>query len=247
MSLFDIYIRYRIVMGVARAFVYLVKLPFRMAAAGYRAATTSSAEKRAKGSVVGHVADGDTISIKTRPSKSQDAPVEDIRIRLAWMDAPEHGQQAKNGSDAGEASKRALMLIAPKDAPCEVKAIDTDVYGRTVAVVTIDGIDLGLSQIRNGQAIALEGAPRAYVEAEKKARAEKLGVWGAGGLGSNGNESPKEFRRENPWEPEKEAAARAKAERTERAEGPAGPKASPKPKAASADSTARPRAGGWSR
>ena len=34
MSLFDIYIRYRIVMGVARAFVYLVKLPFRMAAAG---------------------------------------------------------------------------------------------------------------------------------------------------------------------------------------------------------------------
>lgn len=122
------------------------------------------------GTIVG-VADGDTVTLL-------DASKTQHRIRLDGIDAPErtqpHGQRARQ-SLAQLAHGRAAHADCPK----------VDRYGRAVCRVMVDGVDVGLEQVRRGFAwhyvkYAHEQRPadRAdYARAESTARSAHSGLW----------------------------------------------------------------------
>lgn len=127
-----------------------------------------SAERH--GTVVG-ISDGDTLTLL-------DASKTQHRIRLDGIDAPErtqlHGQQARQ-SLAALAHGRAARADCPK----------IDRYGRAVCRVIIDGVDVGLEQIRRGfawhyakYAHEQRAVDRAsYARAESEARSAHAGLW----------------------------------------------------------------------
>ena len=122
------------------------------------------------GTIVG-VADGDTLTLL-------DANKTQHRIRIDGIDAPErtqpYGERAKQ-SLAALAHGRAASLDCPK----------IDRYGRAVCRVYIDGIDVGLEQIRRGLAWHYvryaheqrETDRNAYAAAERHARSAQSGLW----------------------------------------------------------------------
>jgi endonuclease YncB( thermonuclease family) len=123
-----------------------------------------------RGKVVG-VADGDTLTLL-------DAQRQQHRIRLDGIDAPERSQpfgQRARQSLASLAHGREALADCPK----------TDRYGRAVCRVTVDGVDVGLEQVRRGLAwhyvrYAHEQSPQAqaeYARAEQQARGERSGLW----------------------------------------------------------------------
>jgi endonuclease YncB( thermonuclease family) len=122
------------------------------------------------GTIVG-VADGDTVTLL-------DASKTQHRIRLDGIDAPErtqpHGQRARQ-SLATLAHGRVARADCPK----------VDRYGRAVCRVIVDGVDLGLEQIRRGYAwhyVKYAHEQRAidrerYARAESDARLSSAGLW----------------------------------------------------------------------
>ena len=150
---------------LARAF-----LPVLVSAlVGTLAAHPAHAEQR-RGKVVG-VADGDTLTLLDEQRQQH-------RIRLDGIDAPERtqpfGQRARQ-SLAAMAHGREAVAECPK----------TDKYGRSVCRVLVDGVDVGLEQVRRGLAwhyvrYAGEQRPEAraeYARAEQQARGERSGLW----------------------------------------------------------------------
>lgn len=122
------------------------------------------------GKVVG-IADGDTLTVLSGP--------EQVRVRLAWIDAPEigHGRN-RPGQPFGQASKRSLSdLCFGRRASVEV--VDRDRYGRVVGRALCEGRDANLYQVRRGMAWAYVryGPPASIVEAEAEARAAGRGLW----------------------------------------------------------------------
>lgn len=120
--------------------------------------------ERLTGRVIG-VSDGDTLTllVNRRP----------VTIRLHGIDAPEHAQAF------GTRSKQALSALAfGKTATAEV--VDTDRYGRLVAVVTVAGRNLNREQVRAGMAWWYrQYAPddRDLQALEQEARKAKRGLW----------------------------------------------------------------------
>ena len=110
------------------------------------------------------VYDGDTITVRT---------TETIKIRLDGVDAPELKQPH------GQASKQALSaLVFGKT--ITVKPKSKDRYGRTIARLEADGIDINLQMVATGHAhwyqqYAKNDMPLANAQA--KAKAEKAGIW----------------------------------------------------------------------
>jgi len=118
------------------------------------------------------VVDGDTVVIRGE------------RIRIAYIDAPEIGQvHLGTGADAGRAATATLrrFLDEAQDS-IEVLPLETDKYGRTVAMLRIGPYDVGLTMVKMGMAIADRAAPEPYKEAEAWARKKKVGLWRDGGF-----------------------------------------------------------------
>lgn len=133
------------------------------------AASAAQAEQW-QGRVVG-IADGDTLTLL-------DADRRQHRIRLDGIDAPERSQpfgQRARQSLAALAHGREALADCPK----------TDRYGRAVCRVLVDGVDIGLEQVRRGLAwhylrYAHEQSAQArvdYARAEQQARNERSGLW----------------------------------------------------------------------
>lgn len=113
------------------------------------------------------VSDGDTIKVL------HDGRQE--KIRLYGIDAPEKGQEF--GQKAGDFTG---SLLAGRNV--EVQPKDTDRYGRTVAVVLVDGQILNELIVRNGYAwvyrqYCKEIFCSSWVQAEDAARLQKKGMW----------------------------------------------------------------------
>jgi endonuclease YncB( thermonuclease family) len=133
-------------------------------------AATSARAEHWQGTVVS-VADGDTLTLL-------DASKTTHRIRLDGIDAPERkqafGQRARQ-SLAALAHGREAVADCPKK----------DRYGRAVCRVTVNGVDVGLEQVRRGLAwhyvrYAHEQPPETrldYSRAEQQARSERSGLW----------------------------------------------------------------------
>ena len=118
--------------------------------------------------IIGHVvgvADGDTLTLLVEGH-------EQIKVRLAEIDAPEKSQPF------GQRSKQSLSdLCFDKEAVLEKTA--TDRYGRTVAKVTCEGVNANAEQIRVGLAWAYRKYLRdqSLLDLESEAREAKRGLW----------------------------------------------------------------------
>lgn len=116
------------------------------------------------------VTDGDSITV--RAGTLSGTGDENVKIRLAEIDAPERGQPW------GDRSRQELAsLVAGKTVIVQPKGKDR--YGRTIAHVVIDGRDVNAVMIDRGAAWAY----RAYLEdqslivAEAQAKSGGVGLW----------------------------------------------------------------------
>lgn len=116
------------------------------------------------------VADGDTLTILTS-SKEQ------VRIRLASIDAPEKSQ------DFGNVSKKSLNSMC-YSTNANIVVQDTDRYGRKVGVVYCNGIEVNLEQVERGLAwVYIKYAKeQKYFDAESRAKNKKIGIWSMNNL-----------------------------------------------------------------
>ncbi|MDD3815794.1 MAG: thermonuclease family protein [Desulfocapsaceae bacterium] len=124
------------------------------------------------------VADGDTITILTQQH-------EQIKIRLSAVDTPEGHQAYGNKAKAFTS-----FMVKGKNVSIEPETIDK--YGRTVAMVFVDGLNLNKEIVANGQGWVYRKYCTAsfcddWLKLEEKARNSKIGLW------SDKNPTP-------PWE-----------------------------------------------
>jgi hypothetical protein len=116
------------------------------------------------------VTDGDTVKVLTTDQQL-------LRIRLAWIDAPEKSQAF------GQRAKQAMSeLVFGEDV--ELRVYGLDKYGRNLATVFVDGKDVCLEEVRLGYAWVYQHyigqAPAdiqtSYQQAEIEARAQRRSV-----------------------------------------------------------------------
>jgi len=148
------------------AFALAVGLSFTLSPTHVPARPNTAAANALTG--IAQVIDGDTISIN------------DTRIRLEGIDAPEASQTCKRkwvGSwSCGSAATAALAkLVAGRTITCESRGFDK--YGRTLGICFADGRDVNAQMVRQGYAWAFVKYSATYVKEEEAAKAEGVGIW----------------------------------------------------------------------
>lgn len=135
------------------------------------------------------LADGDSFSLGNQ------------RYRLYGIDAPELHQEctdARGGAwPCGTRARSELRRIIGTH-PVECRIVSTDRYGRAIAVCHAGGRDLAEEMVRAGFATIIDrrGSHNPYGAAQAEARADKRGLW-AGRF-----DTPSDWRRANPRDPE---------------------------------------------
>jgi len=141
-------------------------------------ATTQTEKKYYK---VTRVVDGDTLRV--------DVDGKDETIRLIGINTPETVDPRRTVECFGKEASMYLNTLLPKGSGVTLVSdktqSDTDTYGRLLRYIEVgSSTDIGLTMITNGFAYQyLYKRPyekyQLYVDTEKKARAEKVGLWGA--------------------------------------------------------------------
>lgn len=114
------------------------------------------------------VIDGDTIKI------------DDRKIRLYGMDAPEMKQECRKSRKkwlCGESAKDRLVTIIGngKNLRCDKKY--DDLYKREVAICYVEEKDIGQIMVREGMAVAYRQYSKKYIKDEEYAKYNRLGIW----------------------------------------------------------------------
>jgi len=114
------------------------------------------------------IADGDTLTARCGDRGTH----EQVKVRLAEIDAPEKAQPFANRSRQSLASL-CFQEIAT------IRPVSKDKYGRTVARVECQGTDTNLHQAATGMAWAYTKylSDPAIKQAEDAARKERAGLW----------------------------------------------------------------------
>jgi endonuclease YncB( thermonuclease family) len=117
---------------------------------------------------IARVIDGDTIVVN------------ETRVRLEGIDAPEAGQTCKRqwfGSwPCGAAASAALaQMMEGRTVSCDNRGLDK--YGRTLGVCFVEGKDINALLVRQGYAWAFVKYSQSYVKEEAEARAQRIGIW----------------------------------------------------------------------
>jgi endonuclease YncB( thermonuclease family) len=110
------------------------------------------------------ITDGDTLRILVGK--------EQVKIRLAGIDAPEKGQAF------GTKAKEVLdNMVKGKTVNVETQGLD--MYGRTIGTITIDGLNVNLELVKQGMAwrYTKYDKEKIYLQAEKEARQAMRGLW----------------------------------------------------------------------
>ncbi len=124
------------------------------------------------------VTDGDTFKVRIAGKTEV--------VRIVGMNTPETVDPRKAPECFGkEASNKLKLLLTGKTVELEMDATqsDRDRYGRLLRFAFLDGKDIGLQMIREGYAheSLYSSTPHryrdAYVQAQKTAEAEKVGLW----------------------------------------------------------------------
>jgi endonuclease YncB( thermonuclease family) len=126
------------------------------------------------------VLDGDTVLVRRES--------ELVKIRLAEIDAPEKAQTF------GETSKRSLSdMVLGKQVKVVSQAVDQ--YGRLVAHLSVDGLDVNAEQIRRGMAWEYSNfhSNQTLIALQNEAKQAPRGLWAQ----SNPN-PPWEWRKQHP-------------------------------------------------
>jgi micrococcal nuclease len=138
--------------------VYALLLP----TAGLHVAHAATAEVIA-------VHDGDTLDVTIQGEK--------VRIRLYGIDAPERGQH-------GNVSSTRFLKRLVFEHPLEIRAIETDVFGRTLAIILLEGrkSSVNAAIVANGYAWVnpsqcIVSHCKRWKKIESQARKLKLGIW----------------------------------------------------------------------
>lgn len=124
------------------------------------------------------VLDGDTVLIRRAGGL--------VKIRLAEIDAPEVAHAVLDGLTSssqkdqafGEASKRSLSgMVLGKQVDVVTQAVDQ--YGRLVAKLSIDGLDVNAEQVRRGMAweYSHHYGNHALVALQEEAKQAARGLW----------------------------------------------------------------------
>lgn len=123
--------------------------------------------------VVTKVSDGDTLHINADGTK--------LRVRLAYMDAPEIPHGNIPGQPFGEESGQALaaMCLGKK---VRLDVVDIDRYRRMVGIVYLGDMNINLAMVRAGWAMVYREylAPEwrsQFLTAEALARQKHSGIW----------------------------------------------------------------------
>jgi endonuclease YncB( thermonuclease family) len=104
----------------------------------------------------------------------------DVEIRLHGIDAPEYLQPCLSGDRqewpcGRHAAAFLANLVRGKTVSCV--SVDTDRYGRLVAVCEAGGRSLNQEMVRQGWAVAYRRHSQTYADAEANARRARLGIW----------------------------------------------------------------------
>jgi endonuclease YncB( thermonuclease family) len=117
------------------------------------------------------------------------------RVRLAGIDAPElyqHCYDTNRASYPCGARAKVYLRNLIKGKPVTCQPFNPDRYGRSIAVCSVGGKDIGAELVRAGWATDSDGH---YLLAEFEARQAKRGIW-AGEF-----QDPAEWRAEHPRKP----------------------------------------------
>lgn len=132
-------------------------------------AAPTVAKQNALATVV-RVKDGDGVVV------SKDG--KDIEIRLVCIDAPEKEQPG------GQQSTDRLKQLLPRGQAVQLREIELDGYGRTVAEIFVGGQSVNLRMVREGQAVVYPeylnnctDTKNQYLQAEAQAKQKHLGFW----------------------------------------------------------------------
>ena len=140
------------------------------------------------------VLDGDTVLIRRAGSL--------VKIRLAEIDAPEVGHAGMSGQPPnsqkaqafGETSKRSLSdMVLGKQVKVVSQTVDQ--YGRMVAHLGVNGLDVNAEQIRRGMAWEYSNfhSNQALIALQEEARKAPRGLW------AQANPTPPwEWRKQHP-------------------------------------------------
>jgi endonuclease YncB( thermonuclease family) len=141
--------------------------------AGWTYAVSARGDGRdgeAQGALTGlaRVVDGDTIVVN------------DVRVRLEGIDAPEAGQTCTRPPAGAwpcgqEATNALVRLIGGKLVSCQSRGLDK--YGRTLGVCFLERDEVNAWMVREGHAWAFTRYSTSHVEEEAEARARRVGIW----------------------------------------------------------------------
>lgn len=114
------------------------------------------------------IADGDTLTARC----GDPGAYEQVKVRLAEIDAPEKAQPF------GNRSRQQLAALCFQQV-ATIRPTTTDRYGRTVARVECQGQDANLEQVRAGMAWAYTRylTDPAIASEQEAARAAGVGLW----------------------------------------------------------------------
>lgn len=104
----------------------------------------------------------------------------DTDIRLYGIDAPEYRQSCRDKHNAeyscGKLSANTLGgLVRGRDVSCS--SVETDRYGRAVAVCKIGDLDINGEMVKQGWAVAYSRHSLSYVRVEAEAKKANRGIW----------------------------------------------------------------------
>lgn len=131
--------------------------------------TRPSATTTATATVIS-TGDGDTLRINHQGQV--------VTVRLSCVDSPESAQPG------GKASADRLQQLLPSGQEVQIRPVETDRYGRTVAEVYVAGESINLQLVQEGMAVVytqyLDGCPDSreqLLSAEQAARSARRGFW----------------------------------------------------------------------
>jgi micrococcal nuclease len=114
--------------------------------------------------------DGDTLRVQINGKPAT--------VRLACVDAPESTQAG------GKEAAARLSQFLPKNQSVQLRVVELDRYGRTVAEVFKGGQSVNLQMVQEGRAVvyrqylsACANSQDRYLQAEAKAKQRKLAFW----------------------------------------------------------------------
>ncbi|MXO58563.1 hypothetical protein GRI89_03275 [Altererythrobacter salegens] len=131
------------------------------------------------------------------PSRAIDGDtlvIGDTHVRLHGIDAVESNQLCTRDEGPWECGKEAASFLADRvnGSTVQCQTRDRDVYGRDVSTCRVNGRDLSLWMVEAGYAVALRDFSETYVEAEERARVNRIGIW------ASQFQIPAEYRAEHP-------------------------------------------------